>query len=89
MMDSMFYDDDDGRICHQCGGSVGKDGYTNDVGEYYFCSFECFSNYMNETYGEGNWRECKDENEAGGFYEYFENGEWHPDDTFWTEWEDE
>lgn len=42
MSDSMFYDDDDGRICHQCGGHVGNDGYTNDLANIIFAALSVF-----------------------------------------------
>lgn len=78
------------RICDYCGRPMDR-GYTDDDGDFYNCE-ECFPKDMNERYGEGNWRAQSKEdygddcNYMGGFYEYFRNGEWEPEPSYYTEW---
>ena len=76
------------RFCDNCGMPMDR-GMTSDGGGFYNCE-ECFPEVMNETYGKGNWRPCEDEdgdeNSEGGYYEYFENGKWHDEPSYYTEW---
>lgn len=75
---------DIGRICNGCGKFI-YDGFTDDHIHHAFCE-DCFIKDMNERYGEGNWRSAEEENEEGGYYEYFQDGEWLPEPSYWTMW---
>lgn len=76
------------RFCDYCGCPMDR-GMTDDSGGFYNCEV-CFPKVMDETYGKGNWRPYKDEdgdcNSVGGYYEYFENGEWDDEPSYYTEW---
>lgn len=76
------------RICDICGSPM-QSGFTDDDGDFYCCSDECFKIDMNERYGEGKWRATEDgeENEYGGYYEYLnKNNEWVSEPSYYTEW---
>lgn len=77
------------RVCERCGKPF-QFGYTTDGGWHYFCE-ECFTDGMNELFGEGKWRENKtgDCGEYGGFYdELLPDGTWEDTGFYYTEWLD-
>lgn len=75
------------RFCDYCGCPMNK-GYTDDDADFYNCE-ECFPKDMDERYGKGNWRAYDDDgdcNYMGGYYEYFRDGEWEAEPSYYTEW---
>lgn len=78
--------------CPHCGKRLYFD--KGDVVEVFdtpdgFIHKECFEEYMNEKYGEGQWRECEDDG-MGGYYEfnYCGDGEtWEGTGIYYTEFE--
>lgn len=86
------------RICEVCGKPY-DEGYMTEGGTFYACSDECFRNDADARYGKGKWKlteELTEEekknvlwNEFGedSYHAYLdEDGKWHPDNTFYTEW---
>ena len=83
----MIYDMDlPFRICMTCGKPF-EEGFTDDYGDTYFCSFEEFADDMDSRYGKGNWR-AEPTGKRDWCYEYREsNGlEFLPEPSFYTEW---
>lgn len=71
------------RICSVCGKPI-TEGYTNDDGDFYYCSDAEFIRYMDELYGEGKWRPEETGNKDW-CYEYFDNDEWYPQLSYYTD----
>lgn len=75
------------RFCEYCGCPMNK-GYTDDDADFYNCE-ECFPKDMNERYGKGNWRTYDNDgdcNYMGGYYEYYRDGKWQAEPSYYTEW---
>ena len=85
-----FYDNHQTEIhfCDHCGGIM-QSGCTDDQGDFHTHE-GCFVSYMNNLYGEGNWRELPGDelNELGGWYEVRKSAdsEWEPDGSYYTDW---
>lgn len=79
------------RYCAHCGKPI-ECGMTTDDGDFYVHQ-DCFEEYMNKTYGKGNWKETEDNEEdgAGGYYlvRDDENSEWYGSGIYYTEWYDD
>ena len=84
-LDDMIYDIPF-RICMACGCPM-DEGFTDDIGETYFCSFEEFAQDMDLRYGKGNWR-AEPTGKRDWCYEYREDieSEWLPEISFYTQW---
>lgn len=75
------------RFCDYCGCPFNA-GYTDDDADFYNCE-ECFPKDMDERYGKGNWRAYDDDgdcNYMGGYYEFYRDGEWQSEPSYYTEW---
>jgi hypothetical protein len=75
------------RVCERCGKPF-QFGFTTDDGRYYFCE-ECFTDGMNELFGEGKWKASEREEcgEYGGYYdELLPDGTWEDTGFYYTEW---
>ena len=79
------------RYCTHCGKPI-VCGMTTDDGDIYVHE-ECFEDYMNHTYGKGNWKETENDEDdgAGGYYlvRDDENSEWYGSGIYYTEWYDD
>lgn len=80
--------------CDHCGKILTR-GMTDDDGNIHVHE-DCFNDYMNQTYGEGNWKEtetdeygCSIEDDLGGYYliRYNRNEEWEATGIYYTEWD--
>ncbi|MDD3121971.1 MAG: hypothetical protein PHC62_00480 [Candidatus Izemoplasmatales bacterium] len=81
------------RFCSWCGSPM-MDGYTDE--DMYLCSSSEFTHYMNQLYGDRNWRGTTQEEQELNMYENVnyveladdENGEevLIPLAWYWTEW---
>lgn len=72
------------RICSVCGKPI-TEGYTNNDGDFYYCSDSEFENYMDLTYGEGKWRP-EETGLKNWCYEYLEDDdEWYPQSSYYTD----
>ncbi len=72
------------RFCEECGKPFDA-GFIAGDGDWYCCQ-DCFDDAMDKDYGKGKWRPSENEGEYGGWYEYFEDGEWKDTSIFYTEW---
>ena len=72
------------RFCEDCGKPVDA-GFIAGDGDWYCCQ-DCFDDAMDKDYGKGKWRPSENEGEYGGWYEYFDDGEWKDTSIFYTEW---
>ena len=79
------------RYCTHCGKPIDC-GMTDDFGEVWVHE-DCFEDYMNKTYGKGNWKSTGGDKEdgAGGYYlvRDDENSEWYGSGIYYTEWYDD
>lgn len=92
----VYAPEDEIVFCNYCGNPVFSGMTTRDVD---LCVHEeCFSDYMNETYGEGKWKAIDelpdynfpDDDGYGGYYVYLDkDNEWIGTGIFYTEWFDE
>lgn len=72
------------RVCSICGKPI-TEGYTNEDGDFYFCSDSEFVDFMNETYGEGRWRP-EETGYEGWCYEVFDEEDgWCPQSSYYTD----
>ena len=78
---------DDLRICTECNMAM-TEGWVYEEAYEHYCSKECYTADANRTWGEGNWRITKEENEEGGFLEFLDenDGQWEPLKFYWTSW---
>ena len=78
------------RICKVCGKPL-IDGMYNDDRDY--IHEDCFKKYMDDLYGEGNWKHTEDgeEDGCGGYYLVTSDGgkTWEGTGIYWTEWYDD
>ena len=86
LRDLIFEHDFPFRVCQACGSPM-MDGFSDDMGETYFCKEEEFAADMNFRYGKGNWR-AEPTGKRDWCYEYREDkdSEWIPEPSFWTHW---
>lgn len=79
------------RYCTHCGKPIDC-GMTTDDGDCYVHE-DCFEEYMDKTYGKGNWKSTDGDKEdgAGGYYlvRDDENSEWYGSGIYYTEWYDD
>ena len=87
----FYLKEDEIKYCAHCGKPISC-GMTDD-----FCDIwvheGCFEDYMNKTYGKGNWKptENHEEDGNGGYYlvRDDENSEWYGSGIYYTEWWDD
>lgn len=80
------------RTCSVCGKKV-TEGMTDDYGSFYCHEGKCFEEYMNETFGEGQWMILGGDvqDELGGYYIVTACNEKGYEGTgiYYTEWEED
>lgn len=77
----MFHETHTCDIC----GREDSSGMTDDHREFWVCEW-CFENYMDDTYGAGNWKRVDDDG-CDGFYMVKENGKWYGTGIYCTTWD--
>ena len=86
-----YLKEDEIRYCTHCGKPVSY-GMTDDYGDIWVHE-DCFEEYMDKTYGKGNWKPTEDgeEDGNGGFnlVRKDENSEWYGSGIYYTEWWDD
>ena len=86
LRDCIFEHDLPFRVCQVCGSPM-SEGFTDELGQTYFCEEEEFVSDMNAQYGDGNWR-VEPTGKRDWLYEFRENESsvWRPEPSFWTQW---
>ena len=86
LRDCIFEHDLPFRVCQVCGSPM-SEGYTDEIGDTYFCERDEFVSDMNAQYGDGNWR-VEPTGKRDWLYEFRENESsvWRPEPSFWTQW---
>jgi len=72
------------RICDECGCPM-VSGYTNEDGDYHFCSDYEYEIFMDSLYGKNMWR-SEPTGKKEWNMEYFKDGEWKKETSYYTEW---